>query len=150
MRRREFMTTSDSCASRADLSRQCWTQLQWDSGVVGRGLGWWAWRLLGHRWGDDGCTAFDVFDAVTTHTVASGHTRPIHTPIRPILSTRAFTAKPPDNGSNRRLCLSRPNDLLCRAIVGASNRSCRGSSQIASNKETTGSTQSLQARAIAP
>ena len=36
--------------------------------------------MLGHSWGDDGCTAFDAFDAVTTHTVAGGYTRPIHTP----------------------------------------------------------------------
>ena len=62
--------------------------------------------------------AFNIFDAVTTHMVAGGYTRPIHTPHN-ILSTRAFTAKPPDGLENRRLCLSAQTMRSSKNIVGA-------------------------------
>jgi len=36
-------------------------------------------RLLSHKWRDDGCTAFDVFDAAPTHKAALLYSRPICT-----------------------------------------------------------------------
>jgi len=51
------------------------------------------WRLGNYRH-----LAFNIFDAVTTHTVAGGYTRPIHTPHKaPSLNTRVHSKAAGDN-----------------------------------------------------
>ena len=77
------------------------------------------WRL-GNQWH----LAFNIFDAVTTHTVAGGYTRPIHTPHNALsLNTRTTQQSRQPTSENRRLCLSAPNNaaraLEKHSIVGA-------------------------------
>jgi hypothetical protein len=48
-------------------------------------------RLLVHKWRDDGCAAFDVFDASPTHKAALLYSRPICATTH----NATITAKPP-------------------------------------------------------
>ena len=66
--------------------------------------------------------AFNIFDAVMTHTVVGGYTRPIsYTPKSTSSQHARYTAKPPGtiHRENRRLCLSAPNDGTAARVVGA-------------------------------
>src|SRR5215469_3543691 len=77
-----------------------------------RGLGRLTAPLFVHRWRDDGCAAFDVFDALPMHKLSLVYSRPITTRHNALLAD--FYSKAAGDGEGRRLCLIAPDDFLCR------------------------------------